>query len=219
MNAAEFKKLVTQHFAPRIRSLGWKGSGFHFRKQEENHVVRVFGFQGSWYGGSVCCETAVHFDFIPDLAGRHFSKTTHASCLFRKRLTPNGQGDYHWDFHDEEELNTTSINQIWDSFERVGLEFYKSFNEFPEPFDSVSPEDFLKTSHDVLGEYHISNDSLYALWLFKEINLFLGHPQKAKKFAEMCKTKVYDSARIISGKRKGELDHDYVKNMERLFKI
>ncbi|MEZ4687965.1 MAG: hypothetical protein R3B47_18445 [Bacteroidia bacterium] len=161
----------------------------------------------------------MHFDFFPDLAGRHFSKTTQASCLFRKRLTPSGQGDYHWGFHDNDELNIISINQIWDTFERVGLSFYKDFNEFPKPFDSVTPEDFLNTSHDVLGQYRISNDSPYALWLFKEINTFLGRPQTASKFAEMVQAKVYDSAKIRSGRKKGELDMDYIKSMERLFVI
>ncbi|WP_350289131.1 DUF4304 domain-containing protein [uncultured Croceitalea sp.] len=74
MNASEFRKLVAKHFSPKIRELGWKGSGFHFRKQPENHIGNLCGIQGSWYGGSVCCETAIYFDFIPDLAGLGFEK-------------------------------------------------------------------------------------------------------------------------------------------------
>lgn len=67
MNASEFKKLVNKGFAPPIRQLGWKGSGFHFYQTNPNHVVNIFGLQGTWMGGSVCCETAIHFDFYSGL--------------------------------------------------------------------------------------------------------------------------------------------------------
>ncbi|MBS1564259.1 MAG: DUF4304 domain-containing protein, partial [Bacteroidetes bacterium] len=104
MNASAFRKLVNKHFGPSVKEIGWKGNGFHFYKQESNHIVNIFGIQGSWMGGSVCCETAIHFDFIPALAGAEIdiSKTTYSQCLIRKRLTPTGDGDYHWWFEDTE---------------------------------------------------------------------------------------------------------------------
>ena len=90
MNASEFKKLVNKTFAANIRQLGWKGSGFNFYKAHPNHVVNIFGLQGSWMGGDVCCETAIHFDFIPDLAHSDIdvSKTPLQAVLFDKDLAP-----------------------------------------------------------------------------------------------------------------------------------
>ncbi len=46
--------------------MGMRGE---FQKIEDNHIVKIFGIQGSWAGGSGCCEMTIHFDFIPDLAG------------------------------------------------------------------------------------------------------------------------------------------------------
>ena len=146
MDAAGFKKLISKHFSPRLRELGWKGSGFNFRKVEDNHIVKIFGLQGSWYGGSVCCETAIHFDFISDLAGKPFDKTTYAACIIRERLSPKGEGDYHWTFSDNEEDNVKSIKQIWDAFEKYGQRFYRDFDNFPEPFVSIKPKDFNQTN-------------------------------------------------------------------------
>jgi len=173
MNASIFKKLVNKYFSPNIRQLNWKGSGFHFFQSNPNHVVNIFGIQGSWYGGSVCCGTAIHFDFIPDLAHKEIdiSKTTYASCIIRNRLSPKGSGDYHWMFRDREEENIKSVNQIWEAFETHGLSFYNDFANFPYPFDNINPKD-LEIAHNykLLDKYHITN-SIHLAWLLKEINL------------------------------------------------
>lgn len=185
MNAAEFKKLVTEHFSPKIRELGWKGSGFQFRKIPENHIGNLFGIQGSWNGGSVCCETAIHFDFMPDLAGLNFDKSTYASSLIRKRLSPNGDGDYHWNFSNNREENIESINSIWNAFEKHGTKFYNDFADFPHPFDKIKPID-IQTSENykILGKYYVGNDIELAN-LLKEINLLLGNKIIAKEFSKI----------------------------------
>ena len=101
MNADEFKKLSTKFLAPRLREKGWKGSGFNFYRTTENNIIQILGIQGSWHGGLVCCETAIHFDFIPDLAGktdpskvlvRDLSKTNNCYLAkqIRKRLKKEG---------------------------------------------------------------------------------------------------------------------------------
>ena len=185
MNAAEFKKLVAEHFSPKIRELGWKGSGFQYRKLTENHIGNLFGIQGSWYGGSVCCETAIHFDFMPDLAGLNFDKSTYASSLIRKRLSPNGDGDYHWSFSNDREKNIESVNSIWKAFEKHGTKFYNDFAVFPQPFDKIKPTD-IQTSENykILGKYYVGNNIELAN-LLKEINLLLGNKIIAKEFSEI----------------------------------
>ncbi|MEH0154524.1 DUF4304 domain-containing protein [Limibacter armeniacum] len=227
MDAAEFKKLVAKHFSPRIREHGWKGSGFHFRKNQDNHVVEIFGLQGSWFGGSVCCETAIHFDFIPDLAGKSFNKATYASCIIRERLSPKGEGDHHWTFRDNEEDNVNSINQIWDAFEIYGQRFYKDFNNFPEPFLSIAPEDFDQTSFlefgkkkrvKILDKYYVHNE-IHLTWLLKEINSFIGKSDLAIKFGELGMKMTYDHANEMAKSTKGKVDQAYVDKNKELFKM
>lgn len=184
MNAAKFRKLLSKHFSPNIRKLGWKGSGFDYRKIQDNHVLNLFGIQGSWMGGSVCCETAIHFDFFPDLSGQNdVENIKYASCILRDRLSPDGTGDYHWRFSESEEQNIESVKSIWTTFEKHGLRFYKDFENFPYPFDSIKVEDLQDNNYRVLGKYHITNGIEFAR-LLKEINMFIGNRPLAIEFSE-----------------------------------
>ena len=202
MNASEFKKLVAKYFSPKIRELGWKGSGFHFRKKPDNHIGNLFGIQGSWYGGSVCCETAIHFDFMPDLAGLDFEKSTYASSLIRKRLTPNGDGDYHWSFSNNLEQNIESVKSIWNAFEKHGINFYDDFSAFPYPFDKIKPKDLRKDeNYRILGKYYVRNYIELAN-LLKEVNIILDRKEMAIEFSEIGIERINKlSERLLIGRK------------------
>jgi hypothetical protein len=220
MNAGEFKKLVNRTFAENIRQLGWKGSGFHFYKADPNHVVNIFGLQGSWTGGGVCCETALHFDFIPDLAHRDMdvSKTTCESCIIRQRLSPKGYGDYRWIFRDREEDNLESINQIWDSFRVHGLRFYTDFEHFPTPFDSIKPSDLDEDkNYRLLGKYPVMNQIEF-VWLLKEINLFIDRNPMAKEFAALGLKMASAHADAMARQFKGKKALDDIQTYRDLYK-
>jgi hypothetical protein len=207
MNSSEFKKLSNKTLATNIRQLGWNGSGFHFYKINPNHVINIFGLQGSWMGGSVCCETAIHFDFITDLGASviDIKKFTYASCIIRQRLSPKGDGDFHWTFKDYEDENLKSINQIWDAFKTYGLRFYSDFESFPKPFDSIKPGDIERSkNYRILNKYYITNQ-IELVWLLKEINVFIGHKQTANDFAhlglKMAHKHADSMARQFNGKK------------------
>jgi hypothetical protein len=220
MNASEFKKLVNKTFATNIRQLGWKGSGFHFYKADPNHVVNIFGLQGSWMGVDICCETAIHFDFIPDLAHSviDVSKTSYASCIIRQRLSPKGVGDYHWAFRDREEENLKSINQIWDSFRTHGLIFYSDFEDFPKPFDSIRPSDIENCkNYRLLGKYYVINH-IELVWLLKEINVFIGRNQTAKEFADLGLKMALAHADTMARKFKRKKEQDDIQQYRDKYK-
>jgi hypothetical protein len=220
MNASEFKKLVNKTFATNIRQLGWKGSGFHFYRADPNHIVNIFGLQVGWTGGAVCCETAVHFDFIPDLGHSDVdvSRTTYASCIIRQRLSPKGDGDYSWAFSDREEENLRSIHQIWDSFRTHGLRFYSEFEDFPAPFDSIKPSD-IETSKNyrLLGKYYIMNH-IELVWLLKEVNLFIGRNPTAKEFADLGLRMALDHAGTMARQFKGKRAQDDIQHYRDIYK-
>lgn len=198
--------------------MGWKGSGFNFRKMEDNHIVKIFGMQGSWAGGSVCCETAIHFDFIPDLAGRSNDKTTYGSCIIRKRLSPKGEGDYHWPFGNKEEETIKSIHQIWKTFKTYGPSFYDDFDNFPIPFDSIKVQDLSDRNYKLLGKYHIHNHINFA-WLLKEINQFIGNIESAKDFAEFGIQETIGHAHSMAKDNRGRIDQEYIEINRKRFEI
>lgn len=220
MNVSEFKKLSTKFLAPRLREKGWRGSGFNFYKTTDNNIIQIFGIQGSRYGGSVCCETAIHFDFIPDLAGKtDSSKVSYASCLIRQRLSPNGEGDYHWTFRDNEDDNIKFLNQILEALDKFGGKFYQDFNNFPSPFDSIKPNDFLINKRVVLlDKYYIHNEFNF-IWLLKEINLKINRSDIARQFSEIgidkalkYYNKVIDETKSKNQKELTKVFFDYITN-------
>lgn len=220
MNASEFKKLSNKTLATNIRELDWKGSGFHFYKINPNHVVNIFGVQGSWTGGSVCCETAIHFDFIPDLAHNviDVSKTTYASCIIRKRLSPKGEGDFHWTFRDKEEENLKSINQIWEAFKTHGLRFYSDFENFPRPFDTVKPADIERSkNYRILGKHYVMNH-IELVWLLKEINSFIERKQTAMEFADLGLKMALSHADSMARQFKGKKAQADIENYRDVYR-
>jgi hypothetical protein len=223
MNSADFKKLISNHFSPRIRELGWKGSGFSYYKPTNNHVVNIFSLHGSWMGGSITCETAIHFDFIPDLAGRDYRKTTSASCIVRQPLAPKSD----WWFHSNEEQNRKSVEQIWKAFQQTEISFYKDFQNFPEPFSSIKPEDFdrkrlfgfgSRKNLKILGKYHIYNE-INLIWLLKEIHELFGNPHSAKAFSELGMKYALEHANEMAKHTKGKLDEQYISSYRKLFQL
>ena len=224
MNAGEFKKLSTKFLAPRLREKGWKGSGFNFYRTTENNIIQILGIQGSWYGGSVCCETAIHFDFIPDLAGKTDpSKVSYASCLIRQRLSPKGEGDYHWTFRDNEDDNIKSLNQIFEALEKFGEKFYQDFNNFPSPFERMKPSDFLNNKRVVLLDKYYVYSEFNFIWLLKEINLKINRPEIARKFSEIGidKASKYYNKLIdeTKSKKQKELTKVFLENLTNQLKI
>ena len=224
MNASDFRKLSTKHLAPRLKEKGWKGSGFNFYKITDNHVIQILGIQGYWYGGSVCCETAIHFDFLPDLAGKtDLSKISYASCLVRQRLSPKGEGDYHWTFKDDEDENIKSLNQIFDALEKYGTKFYKDFEDFPHPFDEITPSDFANGKRVVLlNKYYVYSEFNF-LWLLKEINLQISRPEIAKEFSKIGTERATDFFQNLinetRNKKQKDLTQEALANIVRNLKI
>jgi hypothetical protein len=225
MDAAGFRKLVNAHLSPELRKKGWKGSGFHFYHEPGNHVVNIFGIQGSWYGGSVCCETAIHFDFIPDMAQTAVDvpKIRYSSCLIRKRLHPKGEGDYHWNFRDKEEGNILSVRQMLQAFEEHGEKFYRDFKDFPFPFDVITPTDIIANRHyRILNKYHIYNP-IHLMWLLKEINLFIGRKTTATQFsaAGLRLTEEHEKTMMATCRSKSAIkqNEEYFNRQKERFRI
>ncbi|TGN16850.1 DUF4304 domain-containing protein [Leptospira bandrabouensis] len=190
MGAKEFKNLSRLHLSPKLKEMGWNGDGFNFYKTT-NNIIQIFGIYGSWIGGTIYCETAIHFNLIPDLTGNiQPAKIRFNNCLIRERLTRNGFGSSGWKLKEKVEDNISSILQIQNSFEKFGLEFYKEFENFPKPFDSINPEDIqTKRNLKVLEKYYIHNE-IYFLWLLLEINCKMKRLNVANQFSQIGLEKV-----------------------------
>ena len=101
MNAKEaFFNCLKSEFAPKLRAIGFSGSGQNFRRIRDE-VIQIVNVQVNKYGGSCCVNLGLHLMFLPIAGGSQIAnprklKTT--SCEFQWRLAPPGATDYWWSY-------------------------------------------------------------------------------------------------------------------------
>ncbi|MBL4844786.1 MAG: hypothetical protein JKY65_04600 [Planctomycetes bacterium] len=118
LRSADFRKLVTRHFAPKIRTLGWTGSGFHYRFQHsEFPLLFLLGFRG-FSGGETF---VVEYGFYPLISytneGRPQDpkKLKVANCWFSKGLPSERR------FGASESEGLSSAEACWKDFSAIAL--------------------------------------------------------------------------------------------------
>ncbi|MEO1218834.1 MAG: DUF4304 domain-containing protein [Bacteroidota bacterium] len=140
LKASELKKLISTHIAPRLRELGWKGSGMHYKKINGNSpIIQVIGFQVNKYGGEFCVEVGIHPNYLPERwEGQYeLKKLTHASLLIRSRLSPKMGSDYWWKIGADEKSTLKILDNVWETFKKNGIPYFGFYEEFPQPFTDV----------------------------------------------------------------------------------
>lgn len=103
MKAKEaFFNCLKSEFAPKLRALGFTGSGQHFHRIR-NEVIHAINIQVNKYGGSCCVNLGLHLTFLPVAGGSQLAdpkKIRATSCEFRWRLAPSDSTDYWWGYEE-----------------------------------------------------------------------------------------------------------------------
>ena len=63
-NKDEFLQVIKDEFAPRLRDIGFKGSGHNF-KRINNEIINIINIQVNKYGGSYAVNLGLHLTFYP----------------------------------------------------------------------------------------------------------------------------------------------------------
>lgn len=96
----EFLDILKNEFAPRLREVGFKGSGNNFRRVA-GEVIHAINIQANKYGGSYAVNLGVHLTFLPvRWSGERPDpdKIFAYECEFSARLAPPGKTDYWWKY-------------------------------------------------------------------------------------------------------------------------
>jgi hypothetical protein len=96
----QFHEHLRQAFAPRLRALGFKGSGQNFLRVT-GEVIHAITIQGNKYGGSCCVNLGIHTTFLPvNVAGAppDLKRFREVDCEFRRRLAPANKIDHWWKY-------------------------------------------------------------------------------------------------------------------------
>lgn len=117
MKSAEFRKYVTRYFAPKIRALGWKGSGYHYRKEHPSQPLVLFlGFRCSSGGLSFGFSYGFHprVEFTSERFRLDLAKMKVENCILSKGFGGGGLGS-------SEEEARVAIEASWEAFETTAL--------------------------------------------------------------------------------------------------
>ena len=95
-----FAEQLKERFAPALRSIGFKGSGTHFRRVN-GEVINAIWVQSSRDGTKCAVNLGLHLAFLPvnwKAALPNLAQIKEIDCEFRDRLAPPGTEDYWWEY-------------------------------------------------------------------------------------------------------------------------
>jgi hypothetical protein len=154
IKSEDFKRLVTEHFASKIRELGFKGKDFMYYRENKVYTEIVF-FWTYRTGGAIQVDLLIKFNDVlypPEFLKIKIHKLRSEHCEFWKKLSPINSTGWFWVFQDTIEENIPFVNDIWNTFEKFGIPY---FNNFQNHRDYISKLSF-KNVHEI-EEFTISH--------------------------------------------------------------
>ena len=181
-NKPIFFEILKNELSPKLREIGFKGSGQNFRRVN-NETVNIINIQVSKYGGSCAVNLGLHFTFLPlnwstDLPD--IKKIREYDCEFRMRLSPKVNGDYWWKYDGFLSSPRKKAQHLIETYFRYGEARFKDLDTVEKLARSLSIEE-LKKSKD-LNVFGIVAQPRGALSMAR-IQQHLGNPEMANKFA------------------------------------
>jgi hypothetical protein len=202
-SAAEFKKHISRTLGDKMRSLGFRGSGFYFLQDSEDFVF-TFGVQASRYGGQCCAEYGVQPKALAKVGNYelNFSKLKYSQCELRKRLAKPSKGlDQWWIYSDNENANIQIANEMFGLFLDQAIPTINAFKSNPNILDTISISDldncYLNVSKKLAGISPMFGNVRFAWALAK---IYEGKdPNRAMQFAAYGISKL-DEQSLFFGK-------------------
>jgi hypothetical protein len=182
-----FHETLRTEFAPRLREVGFRGSGQHFRRIR-GEIINAVNVQANRHGGSCALNIGLHLTFIPDgLEKLPDVKTVkEIDCEFRNRVGPNGEQDFWWEYGDSEDAAQPSAEHLIATYFAVGEKRFQKF-ETIESIARMCPLELLKKGgRSFCGSNAFGNMPGTATRMalaMARIHKHLGDDRLAKEFA------------------------------------
>jgi len=189
LTSKEFKVLVNEHFAPKIKSLGFKGRDFNYYREQDEYIECV-NFWTYKLGGAIQIDLMIKFKGII-YPNEHKeikpSEVKQENAEFLRRLSPlkiknNTLNVWFWIFKKEPQENIKIINDIWLLFQTCGNDFFNEFENHKIYVSKVKSHDYMSFpdfyTKRISGHFEIG----VVYFLFRYWEKF-GDGSKAKDFA------------------------------------
>jgi len=181
-NKKVFFEILKQEFSPKLREIGFKGSGQNFRRVNKE-VINTINIQVDKYGGGCAVNLGLHLTFLPLCWADKLpdiENIKEIDCEFRMRLAPKNKTDYWWKYGGMLSPPSKKAHHLIETYFTYGEPHFQTFNTIEKVSNMLSVEDIKKSDYiNVFGGV-ISQRGALAM---ARIHKHLGDITKAKEFA------------------------------------
>ncbi len=124
-----FMNCLREEFAPRLRDIGFKGSGQNFRRVTGD-TINCINIQGNKYGGSCAVNLGLHLTFLPVNPGDelpNLKEVREVECEFRRRLAPGDKEDYWWKYKRFLSSPAKTVRHLAETYFRYGEPLFRRY--------------------------------------------------------------------------------------------
>ncbi|PZU90210.1 MAG: hypothetical protein DI529_03285 [Chryseobacterium sp.] len=180
ITSAEFKKQISKTLSQSLKELGFKGSGFSYRKESE-HFIFIIGIQASQYGKKCCVEIGIHPKEMTDLFGSeiNFKTLKYYECEFRARLTKNqikkwwnfsskNYDNQWWDYSNSEKTNIKTAENIILTIKNEAVPIIETFQNEDYILDNLEISDLSNPTKKLAG-LNVIGTEVRLIWALSKI--------------------------------------------------
>ena len=140
MSKEEFYLHLKTDFAPKLRGVGFIGSGSNFRRLR-NDVIHVLNIQGSKYGESSCVNLCIHPSCLPIEHTQELpdpKKLKEYECVFRSRLAPASGVDKWWKYNGIFTSPKRSVDDLVTTYFKYGESYLDRYSSVKNILEELS---------------------------------------------------------------------------------
>jgi len=183
-NKDDFLLVLKEEFAPRLREIGFKGSGHNF-KRINSDIINIINIQVSKYGGSYAVNLGLHLSFLPVSWSTELpdvKKIKVPDCEFSMRLAPKNKYDYWWKYKGifcNPSKNAHHLVETYFKYGENNFQEFKSIDDFITmfPIEKIKKDKYSNN----FREKSVQRGALTMARIYKH----LGQIETAKKFAKV----------------------------------
>lgn len=175
---------VLKRIAPRLRALGFRGSGRNYRKTEGDFVF-VINFQGSLRGDKFYVNLGAQPTFIPAEGDAELPKLKEYECILRRRVGT----DWSWQMSDE------MLSSLESEIVSTQAAFFGHAQTLRAALCTESPEELIRS-------FSSGTTQARATLHLARAAAFLGHSDKARELVARGLELASDGATILRAQLK-----------------
>lgn len=184
MDKKVFYDVLKKEFAPKLREIGFKGSGQNFYRAKDD-VINIINIQANKYGGSCAVNLGLHLSFLPTNTGMDLPEIRNIKeydCEFRMRLAPRNKMDYWWKYGGLLNSPTKNARHLIKTYFEYGEPHFKEFDEVEKIASMLTLEDI--ENNDYIKVFGGVVPQCGALAMAR-IHKHIGNISEAKEFARV----------------------------------